>query len=188
MRRTVSLLLVLVMCLSETVLAASFPDVNSNADYAEAVDYMSEIGIMVGNEQGNFNPVKTVTRAEMATVICRLMGEDEGSPTEQALFPDVPVGHWANSYVSKAAELGVVNGYDNGNFGPADTVTYEQAVTMVMRAMGCEGFAQASGGYPDGYLTVAEEFGYLGGLHLSIGDKMSRSDVAVLLYNCCYFA
>ena len=187
MKRAVSLLLVLVMCLSETVLAASFPDVNSNADYAEAVDYISEIGIMVGDEQGNFNPTKTVTRAEMATVICRLMGEDEGSSTEQALFPDVPVGHWANGYVSKAAELGVVNGYDNGNFGPADIVTYEQAVTMIIRTMGGEGFAQDSGGYPDGYLLVAETNGFLAGLSLKPGDEMSRADVALLVYNCYSF-
>ncbi len=162
--------------------AASFQDVDEDADYAPAAEYLSSIGVMVGDENGNFNPDRTVTRAEMAAIVCRVVGQAENLPSDDR-FPDVPVGHWANGYVSKAAELGVVNGYDNGNFGPADTVTYEQAVTMIVRAIGLEDDAQMLGGYPEGYLSVASNRGYTAWLNAVLGEKLVRWQVAVMLYD-----
>lgn len=165
------------------VSATSFPDVDENAAYAEAVEYVSEAGIMEGKNGGNFDPEGTVTRAEMAAIICRMLYETENLPSEER-FPDVPVSHWANGYVSKAAELGIVNGYDNGNFGPSDTVTYEQAVTMIIRTLGLEEYSLEFGNYPDGYLAVAQEFSLLNDLDKNNGDPLNRSSVAILVYNC----
>lgn len=165
-----------------SVQAASFPDVDANADYAEAVDYVSEEGIIVGDNAGNFNPDQTVTRAQMAAIICRVLGETEGLEKKED-FPDVPVTHWANAYISKAVELGIVSGYKDGTFGPSSNVSYEQAVTMVVRAIGESENAQESGGYPDGFLFVAKERGLLADLSKEKGVPLSRADVAVLLYN-----
>lgn len=162
--------------------AMSFPDVDDYLDYAVAVDYVSELGIMVGDDQGNFNPHKTVTRAEMATIICRVLDETENLSSSTA-FSDVPTSHWANAYVGKAAELGIVSGYGGGEFGPSDSVTYEQAVTMVIRAIGEGDAAVEYGGYPDGFLAVAKENSLLDGILAEKGEPLSRADIALLLYN-----
>lgn len=174
------LLLALLPC---TTLAVSFPDVDGNAAYAEAVEYVSEAGIMEGKNGGNFDPEGTVTRAEMAAIVCRMLYETKNLPSEER-FSDVPVSHWANGYVSRAAELGIVKGYDDGNFGPSDTVTYEQAVTMIVRALGGEAEAESYGGYPDGYIKVVKEYGYLEGIDSEKGEAFLRSDIAILVYNC----
>ncbi len=105
--------------------APSFPDVTGYEEFAKAVSYVNEAGIMVGDNNGNFNPYKTVTRAEMATIVCRMLNMDKGLLTSTR-FTDVSIGHWANGYISKAASLGIVNGYGGGKFGPSDSVTYEQ--------------------------------------------------------------
>ena len=159
-----------------------FPDVDDYLEYAEAVEYVSELGIMVGDDQGNFNPYKTVTRAEMATIICRMLDETENLPNSTA-FTDVPIGHWANTYVGKATELGIVNGYGGGKFGPSDFVTYEQAVTMIVRAIGYGKDAEDRGGYPDGFLNLAENLGLLEGISAQKNEALSRADIAILLYN-----
>lgn len=182
-KKILPLFLALCMAASLSTAAwAAFPDVDENAEYAEAVEYLDEIDIMSGDQYGNFNPDNTVTRAEMATIVCRILGETEDLPSDDR-FPDVPVGHWANGYVSKAAELGIVTGYDTGLFGPTDEVTYEQAVTMIVRTFGGEDLAVEYGGYPNGYLSVAEEDNLLDGVSATIGTLLSRSDVAKLLYN-----
>lgn len=173
------LLLALLPC---AALAVSFPDVDENAAFAEAVEYVSEAGIMEGKNGGNFDPEGTVTRAEMAAIVCRMLYETENLPNEER-FPDVPVSHWANGYVSRAAELGIVNGYDDGNFGPGDTVTYEQAVTMIVRAVGLEEVAAEAGGYPEGYLEVAKDMGLLEGINAAVGTDFKRCQVAVLVHN-----
>lgn len=164
-------------------MAASFPDVASGADYAEAVDYVSDMGLMVGDKTGKFHPDQAVTRAEMATILCNMLGETENLSTDGSVFTDVPADHWANRYVVKAAELGLVSGYGNGKFGPSDQVTYEQAITMVVQAMSLGDYALAAGGYPDGYITVAQEFGLVRGLSSSVGSPMPRSEIAILIYN-----
>lgn len=161
---------------------SSFPDVDEYSEYADAIAYVNETGIMVGDNKGNFNPNKSVSRAEMATLICRMLGEAERLQISSD-FSDVPANHWANIYVSKAAKLGIVNGYGNGKFGPDDSVTYEQAVTMVVRGIGYNADAEDMGGYPDGFLNLAGELGLLEGISAETGEAVSRADIAILLYN-----
>lgn len=165
--------------------ASSFPDVDENAEYAEAVEYLKDAGIMNGDDQGNFNPNKTVTRAEMATIICNMLGETENLAVSNT-FSDVPTTHWANKYITRAAELNFVSGYGNGNFGPDDTVTYEQAVTMVVSAGYGAEESQAAGGYPDGFLHMAEIYGLLEGISIKNGTLLTRAQTAMIVYNYCY--
>lgn len=179
-QRTLASLLTITLLICPA-LAMSFPDVDGYLEYAEAVEYISELGIMVGDDQGNFNPYKTVTRAEMATIVCRMLDETENLPNSTA-FTDVPVGHWANAYVGKAAELGIVNGYGGGKFGPSDPVTYEQAVTMIVRAIGGGEAAAKYGGYPDGFLAVAAEAELTATIRAEKGEYLSRADISMILY------
>lgn len=163
--------------------APLFPDVNGYEEFAESVAYVNEAGIMVGDDRGNFNPHKTVTRAEMATIVCRMLSEDKDLVTSTQ-FTDVPAGHWANGYISKAASLGIVNGYGEEKFGPSDNVTYEQAVTMIVRTLGGESEARTLGSYPDGYLLLADENGVLDGVSAKKGEPLSRADIAIIICNC----
>lgn len=166
--------------------AMSFPDVNENAEYAEAVDYLSNIGIFSGDDKGNFNPNSPVTRAEIATIICRMLGETEDLPSS-TVFTDVPIGHWANVYVGKAVELGIVSGYGDGRFGPSDNVTYEQALTMIVRAMGYSDYAVEKGGYPDGFMSIATDLGYTTDLQAEKGEQMARWKIAVIVSNALLY-
>ena len=186
MRRIICTLLMLVIVLSllsSPALALNFPDVDEYSDYFEAISYISDIGLMVGDGTGNFNPNKTVTRAEMATIVCRMLGETNDLAKSE-VFSDVPAEHWANGYVCKAAELGIVNGYGNGKFGPSDNVTYEQAVTMIVRCVGGEVEAMDAGGYPNGYLKIAQDAGIINGIYAQSGEAVSRAEIAVMIYNC----
>lgn len=160
----------------------SFPDVPQNADYFTAVEYVNKLGIMVGDEKGNFNPDKIVSRAEMATIVCRMLGQADNLPKTN-VFPDVPMAYWGNACIGKAAELKIVNGYPSGKFGPDDPVTYEQAVTMIVRAIGAEDEANSNGGYPNGYWYVANQKNLLKGVTYLWGQGMPRNAVAVLVYN-----
>lgn len=162
--------------------SGAFPDVADTADYAEAVSVLNNMGIMVGDEQGNFNPNKTVTRAEMAAIICRMIGETENFGTDGTQFSDVLSTHWANSFIIKASSLGIIGGYEDGTFRPDETVTYAQALTMVVRAMGLEDRALEAGGYPDGYIKIANENGLAGGFAATQGELLMRWQVAKIIF------
>lgn len=172
------------MILAHTALAVSFPDVAADAQYAAAVEALSKDGIFAGDENGLFNPERTITRAEYSTIICRLLGvEDEAKQLTAAHFSDVPVSHWAVGYVAKATELGIINGKGDGTFAPAEEVTSEQAVKMLICAVGFEDEAVDAGGWPDGYMSVARDFGYLDGIAETGNQTMPRAHIALLLHN-----
>ena len=160
---------------------SSFPDVDENANYAEAVEYLNDIGIMRGDNKGNFNPDNPVTRAEMATIICNMLNESEDLAVSDN-FTDVPTTHWANKYIAKASELGFISGYGNGKFGPEDTVTYAQAITMVVRAMNLEEYAIEAGGYPNGYISVAGDKGLAGSFSSSPEEFLTRWQIADIIF------
>lgn len=187
MKRILGCILVCVLMgglLAYPVFAAGpFPDVDETAVYAEAAEAMKELGIMVGDEKGNFNPNKTVTRAEMAAIVCRMLGETVDLTTADT-FIDVPISHWANGYIAKAASSGIIGGYGDGRFGPSDAVTYEQAITMLVRFLDYEYEAKSAGGYPDGYIMIAQDLGLLKGINVKNGVALDRGNVAIIIYNC----
>lgn len=187
MKNTINRIVVWVIVMSLLICSAQagsvFPDVDDNADYAEAVKVLNNMGIMVGDDQGNFNPSKTITRAEMAAIVCRMLGCTDGL-TNSDVFSDVPINHWANAYIGRASEFGIVSGYGNGQFGPSDIVTYDQAVTMIVRAVGGESEALDMGGYPEGYLSVATKYNLLNGVLTEKDHFMSRANIAIIINNC----
>lgn len=109
-----------------------FSDVAADAWYAEYINYVAENGLMNGYENGAFGPNDKTTRAQIVTVLYRL----EGEPAVQNAnsFKDVSAGgQYYSSAVAWAARNNIVNGYEDGRFGPNDNVTREQIATILYR-------------------------------------------------------
>ena len=182
LKKVLALVIAFSMMLS-VVAFAGYPDVPADADYADAVSLLSALNIIKGDDLGNFNPDNTITRAEFAAVVCRALGL-ENSATGAAgatSFVDVAADHWASGYINLATQNGIINGYGDGNFGPEDKVTYEQAVKMLVCALGFEPMAAQKGGYPTGYLVVANAYKITAGVTASV--EAPRKTVAKLVYN-----
>lgn len=174
------------MLVFTTVGAASYTDVAADAKYGEAVSVLSSLSILKGYEDGTFKPDGDITRAEFAAVVCRLLGLEEtaNGAKGQQVFNDVPGDHWASGYVALASQQGIVNGYGDGNFGPEDKVLYEQAIKMLVAALGYTPMAEVNGGYPGGFQIVAAQRGILANVSGgATGVAATRSIVAQMSYN-----
>ena len=165
-----------------TAAGTGYPDVAEDANYAEAVKILSALKIIEGDENGNFNPDATITRAEMAKILCTMVKSGELSPTATK-FTDVAADHWASGYINYAQQLGYIDGYDATTFGPEDPVTYEQVIKLIMAALGYTYSAEENGGYPVGYLFVAADSGVTKGATGSGPEAAPRSTVAMLVNN-----
>lgn len=185
LKKTLAVVLAFAMVLSMGFSAFAYTDVTAGTKVAEAVGVLSNLGIFTGFEDGTFKPEDTVTRAQMAAIICRTLGyEDQAqSSAGSTIFNDVPASHWASGYVNVAQSLQIVNGYGDGNFGPEDQVTYEQAVKMIVVALGYELDAQSKGGWSTGYLAVASREGITKSANGTVGSAAARGTIAVLVYN-----
>ena len=89
--------------------AASYADVTSEQNQ-EAIEVLKEVGIMTGDEKGNFNPEAKVTRNEMAVVMSNLMAYNVKTYANTSPFTDVP--DWAEPYVAACYTNGITSGYD----------------------------------------------------------------------------
>ena len=85
---------------------------------------------MVGYQDGCVHPTAPITRAETATIFFRILKDEGGTQT----FSDIK-GHWAQSYIERAAELGWIKGFEDGTFRPDDRITRAQAMTMINRVL-----------------------------------------------------
>lgn len=177
MKKLLALMLSVAMVLTMGTSVMAYSDVEEGTYVSEAVTVLSNLDILNGYEDGTFKPEATITRAEMAKIVCETLGY-YGMGSDKTPFDDVEPKHWAAGYISTAAGLGIINGYGNGKFGPEDTVTYEQAVKMVVCALGYEPMAANKGGWPAGYTSVAASIGLTKGMSSS-----ARGDIAVLMYN-----
>ena len=143
LKRVLSLALALVMMLGMMIIGASaasadFPDA-AEIDYTEAVDVISGLGIMTGDDKGNFNPDSILTREQAAKIICyTLIGAENadklGNNTQ--IFTDVAAGRWSAGYIAYCANLGILVGDGNGKFRPEDYLTGVQFGKMLLVAAG----------------------------------------------------
>src|SRR5690554_4076424 len=188
MKKHLALVLALVMVLTSFSFVSAAPDFADVAgtEFENAVNRLELLEILKGYPDGTFKPEDSITRAEFAAVAVRakgLSGVAEAAAGLPSGFSDVPAWHWAAGYVGTAGSTGIVNGIGNGLFAPAAPVKYEEAVTMLVRALGYEPEAQTKGGYPYGYLVVAEEIGLLDGARSTTGSFATRGLVALLTDN-----
>ncbi|WP_193556127.1 InlB B-repeat-containing protein [Paenibacillus ginsengarvi] len=98
-----------------------------------AVNDLASRFIVNGIDETHYNPDGAVTRAEYTAIMVRALGlSDTGGVSG---FTDVQSGDWYAGAVTKAQEYGLVDGYEDGAFRPANTITREEAMTIVIRAM-----------------------------------------------------
>ena len=98
-------------------------------------------------------------------------------------FPDVPSDHWATGAINVADQQGLVIGDTEGTFRPDDNVTFEEAVTIIVRALGYEPAAQDKGGFPTGYMYIASSNQLLRGIDAVSTQPAKRGDIAQLVFN-----
>lgn len=148
--------LILVFALSLTMMAsAAYTDVKAGSANEEAIGVLSALGVIKGYTNGEFRPNNNITRAEVSTIIYRLMTNDVTTAVTSAdtQFPDVPNTHWASGYIKYATALdpAVILGRTSGEFDPEDNVTIAEAATLVVRALGYEGLQTVDAGLAKAY-------------------------------------
>ena len=161
MKKFLSLVLALVMTMSLVTVSAGAKDFtdSSKINYSEAVDVLSEAKVIDGYADGAFNPSNTLTRGAAAKIICNLiLGPTTASAlvADAAPYKDVPTNHTFAGYIAYCQKTGIISGYADGTFRPANTLTGYAFMKMLLGALGYE---SANEGYtgPNWSINVAKQ-------------------------------
>ena len=184
LKRALSLALATVMTLGLMVVgtgAVGYEDVTSE-DNVEAIEVLQAVGIMTGDENGNFNPDNLVTRNEMAVVMSQLLNLNYNYYRGTNPFTDVP--SWAAPYVAACAAEGVTSGIGDGLYGGDQNVTAAQAALMILKALGY--FQYQADFEGDWQVTTIRQASYINlfdGIDASAEEALTRNQIAQLVLN-----
>ncbi|MDY5626446.1 MAG: S-layer homology domain-containing protein [Clostridia bacterium] len=171
---------------------STFTDVTSDTQYADAIEKLYKDGIVDGYlaEDGtrSFKPLDTITRGEFAKllVVAKIKNLAADLKATSSGFADVdsdPTVSWTIPYIDYAVKASIVNGYEDGTFRAKNTVSYAEAVKMIVCSMGYASVIEKTEPWYDGYIKVAQQIGILNQAAGSGDDPAPRGLVAQLICN-----
>lgn len=173
----------------------TFPDVAADFWGADAISFVVARELFTGNEQGQFLPTNPMTRAMFVTVLGRLASINPADFSANR-FSDVDAASWYGAFVAWAAQNNLVQGYDNGQFGPDDEITREQMCVILNKFLTYMGITMqqtgsalkfadqdAISGWAANAVDLFAQAGLLQGVgenRFAPGNQASRAEVAAL--------
>jgi hypothetical protein len=184
----------------EAAIAEDTPVVEAKAgQYDDAIKLLNYYGIYKGTTENGFNAdaESDIQRYQMALFVARIStgwvedshwavyGEWNDGIENRSVFDDLAGTYAEKIYgaISYANQKGIIEGYGNGKFGPTDGITYQNALTMVVRTLGYQNLA-----WPWGYIEKGVTLGLTKGVATDIAytDVLTRGEVAQIIYNALF--
>lgn len=179
-----------VVAIDETAEEVAVVEEVEAGQYDKAIEFLANYGIFKGYDKNNTGAEDPIERYQMALFVARIATgwtEDEvweDGPENWSEFSDIDFAPVNNYYgaLSFANQKGIIEGYGNGKFGPQDHITYQNALTMVVRTLGYTGLD-----WPWGYIQKAVELGLTDGITgVAYTDELTRGEVAQIVYNALF--
>jgi len=165
------------------VLAKNYEDVPETNTARDEIDILSDIGVIVGTSDSEFSPDENVTREQMALLLFRLMlNKPDGGRVNTSPFTDLydDTYHGAISWANAA---GYILGTSASTFEPLEGIMFQDAITMLVRALG-QSSPSMNSGYPWTYIDAGIKLGLDRGLeHIPYTETLTRAETAVILFN-----
>ena len=192
MKKFLSLVLALVMTMSLVTVSAGAEDFTDAADinYEEAVEVMTAVGVVSGYANGSFNPEGGLTRQAAAKIICNMiLGPTTAAEldADTAPYPDVAVDSDFAGYIAYCQKEGIISGYADGTFKPANPLTGYAFMKMLLGALGYDGETEGYTG-ANWSINVAKKaigIGLNAGLKTDFNgsDFVSREEACLYAFN-----
>lgn len=172
--------------------AGSYTDVADTAANAEAIEVLSALGIINGYKDdatGDYsfkpeNPIKRQEAAKLFVAIQNMLNAAEGR-MGTTKFADVDeTSAWATGYINLGVDKGYINGTSDTTYNPKGDIKYQDVIKVLVSIMGYkEDVVKSYGGYPNGYLSIADAEGITKGVSFDPTAPATRGNVAMLIYN-----
>lgn len=181
-------ILLFLMCIS--LLLASVPsmaEANETKDsYNESKIFIQSLGIEAGTLFDCDDFHSPVTRGEMAKYVTALLNIDKSGYGFVRNFSDVTEGSDGAVEIHICHSLGILSGFGDSTFRPNDAVSLNDALKIMVCALGYDTIAKAKGGYPGGYLAVSGELGLTKGMNLEADVSLCKHTMAKIFENALF--
>ncbi len=175
------LALLLAVCIGTTMLILPASAAGSNT----AIQVAVTLGGLTTDQTDEASLNSALTRGQLAKLLVAFSSYRETAASQGAtgkLFSDVDSNNRWAGYIRIAVQQGWMSGYTDGSFRPDNTVTLEEAATVILKLLGYDA-TTLGGTFPTAQLNKANALGLRTDLSRKQGETMTLSDGAVMLYN-----
>lgn len=162
---------------------ADFSDVDEDYEYADAIDYLYEYGVIEGYSDGTYRPYNEINRAEFTKILIgsQFTEEDlDDCDVEDLEFSDIDLDEWYAPYLCIAKNQDWIEGYSDGTFHPDSEINFVEAAKIVGMGYGLEESADNIWYQP--YVEFLEEAGAIPPSVNSFSSKITRGEMAEIIY------
>lgn len=157
-----------------------YADANNDEYLTKSIEALAAFGIITDEPQ-DIDTEEELSRETAALWLYRALRLE--NEYETSIFSDVPVGSISTNAVMALNEWQIISGFSDGRFRPADTISYTDYVTMLVKVLNYENAAAYYGGYPVGYIKQADRLKLNKKVLGSASERLTVGDGAKLLYN-----
>lgn len=180
--------IVIIVSLISLIFQSVFFSVSADddSDLSKKTELMENMGIYLYDDEMEYTEDE-LSRELMARIFVYFYEKERDSEIKEYMgktpFTDLDEGYWSAGEIMKLVEKGCMNGFSDGTFRAEECASYSQAIKAFVVILGYEEEAQVSGGWPNGYMSVADKLGLGNGVDLGINDKITKGDFTKILYN-----
>jgi len=181
MKLKISLFLVFVFLFTSTAFA-NFTDVSSSHMYSDAIDYVESLEIVEGYEDGTYKPDNPINRVEFTKIIIETKySENEIDNCNTSSFDDVADGAWYLNYVCLAELKGIVSGYPDGTYQPANEITFAEASKIITNTL-VEPTTEGSETWYRPYVRKLEDISAIPTTVQDFEHELTRGEMAEMIW------
>jgi len=182
----ISSVVALVMLFSLSVpfaFAATETEFSTTSNALEAYDFLKAVGAMDPDEVA-FSADMAITRAHFVKLALHLSNDAPNVlVSNDEVFSDVTPSTQYENYIETAYRIGYISGSTSSMFEPQQNITLAQAIKIICNVLGYQKYAEVNGGFPGGYLIMAQRLDLLEGLTIADNQELDMANAMILLRN-----
>lgn len=166
------------------VACTGFAEDNSLDLTARDMTELEITGIATGITKDDTSLLKIMTRGEFSSYIFNVLKSvSNGYKADSVLFSDVPADHTNFNEIMFVVKAGYMKGYGSGEFKPDAEIKRNEVIKTVISVLGYDYLANAYGGYPTGYLTVARNLDLTKGITFDYDGYILKDEILKIILN-----
>ena len=161
---------VLAVSILMSIGCVAYADTELTEDLNFKYKLLQELDILPDNEYGDFGILRNLSKESFLAFVCNICGDYNFTEREED----------TKAAVAMAEDMGIIDKNQDDLYKP---ISYDEAMTILVRFLSYDVHARENGGFPYGYTSVASAIGLADHLSVGSGQNLKEHDVIQLLYN-----
>lgn len=160
----------------------AYSDVDETYQFSEAINYITDLEIVQGYEDGTYRPDNSINRAEFTKILVEAKISENPVDSADQCFSDINIADWFSSYVCYAKSEEIISGYPDGTFGPANNINLAEASKILVNVFEINQIQPVGTEWYSVYIETLANENYIPNTFIYINQEVTRGEMAEMIW------